>query len=196
MVMSISLLLVCLVLLLAGGEVGAYRTPGRLLSSTSSQSLLRRVSIPTEHYRRRPSHLLMVDDNVPQPKDGDAAEDAVKKYGLEAGLYQAVTSKDTKLKPKDLLAKYGIAYLVTSITLAIFSYAFFYALVANGVDVASLLEKIGIASSSTATSTGTAAIAYALHKAASPIRFPPTVLLTPVVANLLGKKPSGEKKDA
>lgn len=36
---------------------------------------------------------------------------------------------------------------------------------------------------------GTAALAYAAHKAASPIRFPPTVALTPVVAQLLGKKP-------
>ena len=34
------------------------------------------------------------------------------------------------------------------------------------------------------------AIAYAAHKAASPIRFPPTVLLTPVVAKLIGKEPN------
>lgn len=35
---------------------------------------------------------------------------------------------------------------------------------------------------------GTFAIAYAAHKALSPIRFPPTVALTPVVARALGKK--------
>jgi len=35
---------------------------------------------------------------------------------------------------------------------------------------------------------GTAAIAYAAHKALSPIRFPPTVALTPVVARWLGRK--------
>ena len=34
---------------------------------------------------------------------------------------------------------------------------------------------------------GRFAIAYAAHKAASPIRFPPTVALTPVVAKMLGK---------
>lgn len=142
------------------------------------------------------SRLYMTDDNKSNDAsteknsaDSDEAEDTVKKYGLEAGLLKAATSKDNKLKPKDLLAKYGIAYLVTSITLAIFSYGFFYFLVSNGVDVASLLEKVGISSTAAATSTGTAAIAYALHKAASPIRFPPTVLLTPVVANVLGKKP-------
>jgi hypothetical protein len=127
-----------------------------------------------------------------EEKKEDDPEDTIKKYGLEAGLYKAATSKDGKIKPKDLLAKYGIAYLATSITLAIFSYGFFYVLVLNGVDVASLLEKVGISASSVATNTGTAAIAYALHKAASPIRFPPTVLLTPVVAGWLGKKPKDE----
>jgi len=36
---------------------------------------------------------------------------------------------------------------------------------------------------------GVKGIAYAIHKAASPIRFPPTVALTPVVAGWIGKKP-------
>ena len=35
---------------------------------------------------------------------------------------------------------------------------------------------------------GTFALAYAAHKAASPIRFPPTVALTPVVAGWMGKE--------
>lgn len=35
---------------------------------------------------------------------------------------------------------------------------------------------------------GTFTLAYAAHKALSPIRFPPTVALTPVVAKYLGKK--------
>ena len=35
---------------------------------------------------------------------------------------------------------------------------------------------------------GTFAIAYAAHKALSPVRFPPTVALTPVVAKFLGQK--------
>ncbi len=37
---------------------------------------------------------------------------------------------------------------------------------------------------------GTFAIAYAAHKALSPVRFPPTVALTPLVAKWLGKEPS------
>ena len=42
---------------------------------------------------------------------------------------------------------------------------------------------------------GTFAIAYAAHKALSPVRFPPTVALTPVVAKLLGSIMSASKKD-
>lgn len=144
-----------------------------------------------------PRTRLYLDQKEDIQKDADSEDETVKKYGLEAGLYKSVTDKESKLKPKDLLAKYGIAYLATSITLAIISYAFFYVLVANGVDVPSLLDKVGISATTAATNTGTAAIAYALHKAASPIRFPPTVLLTPVVANLLGKKTAeGEQKEA
>ena len=121
-------------------------------------------------------------------------DETTKKYGLEVGLLKAATAKDgeQKIKPKDLLAKYGFAYLATSITLAIISYAICFALVSSGIDVASLLEKIGINATGTASNAGTAAIAYAFHKAASPIRFPPTVALTPIVAGWLGKKPKEE----
>lgn len=38
------------------------------------------------------------------------------------------------------------------------------------------------------------ALAYAVHKASSPIRFPPTVALTPVVARWLGKNVEEEDK--
>lgn len=65
-----------------------------------------------------------------------------------------------------------------------------------GVDVAALLSKVGITTSSTNEKVGTAAIAYAAHKAASPIRFPPTVALTPVVAKLIGKEAAEEEDDA
>jgi len=50
-------------------------------------------------------------------------------------------------------------------------------------------QKVGIEVSSTSEKVGTVGLAYAVHKAASPIRFPPTVALTPVVARtLFGKK--------
>jgi hypothetical protein len=59
------------------------------------------------------------------------------------------------------------------------------------VDVAGLLAKVGLQVTDTSEKVGTFAIAYAAHKALSPVRFPPTVALTPLVA-----KWTGMKKDA
>lgn len=120
--------------------------------------------------------------------ESNSVEQTTEKYGLEVGLAQAAKEGDGE-SAKSLLKKYGIAYLATSIPLAIISFSLFYVLVDNGVDVGSLLEKVGIDNSGAADKAGTVAIAYAAHKAASPIRFPPTVLLTPVVAKIIGKEP-------
>ena len=121
-------------------------------------------------------------------------EETTEKYGLEAGLFQSMKQKDGE-SAKSLLKKYGIAYLATSIPLALVSFVLCYVLVDNGVDVAGLLAKVGIESGNAETTAGTFAIAYAAHKAASPIRFPPTVLLTPVVAKLIGKEPNEEEQE-
>lgn len=119
-----------------------------------------------------------------------SAEETTEKYGLEAGLFESLKSNDST-SAKALLTKYGIAYLATSIPLAIVSFALCYLLVNSGVDVVALLDKIGIEAKSGDTSDqlGTAAIAYTAHKALSPVRFPPTVALTPFVAKLIGKEP-------
>ena len=125
-----------------------------------------------------------------------SVEETTEKYGLEAGLFQSMKSGDGGASAKDLLAKYGIAYLATSIPLAAVSFGLCYLLVDNGVDVAGLLSNVGINVGESGEKAGTVAIAYAAHKAASPIRFPPTVLLTPVVAKLIGKEPNEEGAEA
>ena len=130
-------------------------------------------------------------ERVPSTESTDADETA-RKYGLEAGLWRVFTDKgsDGQSKgeqAKDLLKRYGSAYLITSISFAIVSFAACYALVSAGVDVGDLLGKIGLKVTDTSERVGTVAIAYAAHKALSPVRFPPTVALTPVVARWLGK---------
>lgn len=120
--------------------------------------------------------------------ESDSVEKTTEKFGLEIGLAQAAKEGDGE-SAKSLLKKYGIAYLATSIPLAIISFTLCYVLVDNGVDVGALLAKVGIENSGAADKAGTVAIAYAAHKAASPIRFPPTVLLTPVVAKIIGREP-------
>ncbi|OIT37132.1 PREDICTED: uncharacterized protein LOC109241199 [Nicotiana attenuata] len=134
----------------------------------------------------------------------ESPEEITKKYGLEVGLWKIFSSKEegeeeNKEKKskgdqaKELLAKYGGAYLATSITLSLISFALCYALINAGVDVQSLLQKVGISTDETGEKVGTFALAYAAHKAASPIRFPPTVALTPIVASWIGKKADKEK---
>ncbi|XP_024394924.1 uncharacterized protein [Physcomitrium patens] len=133
-------------------------------------------------------------------KDIDA-ETVTKKYGLEAGLWKIFSSKDKENSPeqgtktnqaKELLKRYGGAYLVTSISLSIVSFSLCYVLVQAGVDVTSLLDKVGIHANDTGEKVGTFALAYAAHKALSPVRFPPTVALTPIVAGWFGKKPEDD----
>ena len=58
-----------------------------------------------------------------------------------------------------------------------------YVLVDNGVDVGALLAKIGIEFVAS-EKTGMFAIAYAAHKGASLIHFPPSVVFTLIVAKL------------
>ncbi|XP_010510789.1 PREDICTED: uncharacterized protein LOC104786999 [Camelina sativa] len=140
--------------------------------------------------------------NASSSSPSPSAEEVTKKYGLEVGLWKILSSKDdegidgenNKKKKsktdeaKELLAKYGGAYLATSITLSLISFSLCYVLVTSGVDVQALLLKVGISTNETGEKVGAFALAYAAHKAASPIRFPPTVALTPIVANWIGKK--------
>lgn len=162
--------------------------------------------------RRQPPHQLLASRPLPlrQPlrplsavqdtkeETAKTAEEITEKYGLEVGLWKIFSSKEeeegeggkTKSRTdqaKELLAKYGGAYLATSITLSLISFTACYLLINAGVDVQQLLTMVGIVTDETGGKVGTFALAYAAHKAASPIRFPPTVALTPVVANWIGK---------
>jgi len=106
-----------------------------------------------------------------------------------------VVSEKFEISPKNLLKRYGVAYLASSITLSLCSYTLFYELLKRGLDVEGCLSAIGI-SVPQSKYYGAAALAYALHKAASPIRFPPTLFLTQVLGRLIGKKVSAEDEAA
>jgi hypothetical protein len=163
------------------------RTTALIPSPVLRVVLNRRSPYSSSSSSSQPLHVTQENDN---DNDNDnELEETTKKYGLEAGLFQSLKSNDSQ-SAKSLLAKYGIAYLATSIPLAAISFTICYFLVDSGVDVAALLGKVGIEAigGDTKERAGTFAIAYAAHKAASPIRFPPTVLLTPVMAKLLGKE--------
>ena len=94
---------------------------------------------------------------------------------------RGVTLADAK--PAEVLKRYGVTYVVCSIMLSLCSFSLFYALVTSGViDVVGLLGSIGVTLRGRSERAGAVGLAYAMHKMASPIRFPPTVALTAVVA--------------
>jgi hypothetical protein len=127
-------------------------------------------------------------------KRGDI-DDSFVKRGLELALikegldaFRGASNREESLATAGaLLKQYGPAYLITSLSFAACTYSGCYVAISRGVDVAALLARFGIKSAASER-VGTAGIAYVCHKAMSPLRFPPTVALTPVVARWLGQK--------
>ena len=83
--------------------------------------------------------------NTGNAQESIDTKNTTEKYGLEAGLWKVFTSKEEagvegEGKPsrsalaKQLLAQYGSAYLITSISFAIVSFAACYALVSSGAN--------------------------------------------------------------
>ena len=62
----------------------------------------------------------------------------------EEGKEEGEKTKSKGDQAKELLAKYGGAYLATSITLSLISFSLCYALFSAGVDVQALLQKVKI----------------------------------------------------
>ncbi|KAK4409109.1 hypothetical protein Sango_0491900 [Sesamum angolense] len=109
-----------------------------LSSSTSLQNgrisrLCSSISRPSSGYSRL--RIRAVKEKTEGIKSPTSAEEITKKYGLEAGLWKIFSSKEeendeTKEKSskgdqaKELLAKYGGAYLATSITLSLISFGY------------------------------------------------------------------------
>lgn len=60
----------------------------------------------------------------------------------EEGKEEGQVKKSRGDQAKELLAKYGGAYLATSITLSLISFSLCYALISAGVDVQALLQKV------------------------------------------------------
>ncbi|XWS71426.1 hypothetical protein CRYUN_Cryun03dG0137000 [Craigia yunnanensis] len=78
-----------------------------------------------------------------------SVDEVTKKYGLEVVLWKIFSSKEEgeekKSKgdrAKELLTKYGGAYLATSITLSLISFSLCYALISAGIDVQALLQHV------------------------------------------------------
>lgn len=132
-----------------------------------------------------------VTPRAPPTQHPSSPDSIYRKWGLELALLHSLrdslregSSKEvTMQRAGDLFQRYGPAYLLTSISLAGLSYASCYVAVSHGVNFGAALARLGMpAASEGSKKAGRAALAYVAHKAASPLRFPPTVALTPLVA--------------
>nr|CAD1836793.1 unnamed protein product [Ananas comosus var. bracteatus] len=123
-------------------------------------------SLPTVRPPRSRFKIRAVQETKEELKSSSSSpEEITEKYGLEFGLWKIFSSKERGGGGGDGEGKENA-----------------------GIDVQALLNKVGIVTDETGGKVGTFALAYAAHKAASPIRFPPTVALTPIVASWIGKK--------
>ena len=95
-----------------------------------------------------------------------------------------------------LLKRFGGTYILCSLAVSVCSMSFFYTLVANGLDAPAVLASVGLTLPSKYAGAGTIGLAYVLHKASSPIRFPPTVALTAVVGRKLERWRTGRRAEA
>lgn len=96
-----------------------------------------------------------------------------------------------KERAKTFAIEYGRVGVCTHIVLSLVSFSAIYVGVSAGIDVTSLLNIVGLSvstSESTANSAGSAMIAYAIYKLLSPVRWPLTFAVTPVVMRALRKR--------
>ena len=96
------------------------------------ESSRRQHTATTRHYAIQTKEKPATNDSIDNKLDPD---DTTKKYGLEVGLFESLKQKDGGETAKSLLKKYGIAYLATSIPLALVSFCVCYLLVDQGVDL-------------------------------------------------------------
>lgn len=117
-----------------------------------------------------------------QPVDPSAT---TEKYGLEAGLWKALTSRErrptlppARTRPRRCSKQYGSAYLLTSISFALVSFGACYLAVRRGVDVRRANARVGLAPDALRR-VGTVAHRVRGAWRSPPSDFPPTVASPP-----------------
>lgn len=99
------------------------------------------------------------------------------------------------MSKKDQLKKaikdYGSTVIIFHIGISLISLGGFYLLVSSGLDIAVLLDKMGVsaeASSKLLHQSSTFVIAYAVHKLFAPVRISITLFSTPFIVRYLRSK--------
>lgn len=119
----------------------------------------------------------------PLTNDTKAAES--KPNETSADTKQPVTKRD---QLKRAVKEYGSTVIIFHVGISLISLGGFYLLVSSGLDVAALMDKLGVsaeASGKVMQGASTFVIAYAVHKIFAPVRISITLFSTPFIVKYL-----------
>ncbi|KAM9813234.1 protein FAM210B, mitochondrial [Neosynchiropus ocellatus] len=126
-----------------------------------------------------------VDQNVKE----DATPSPADKSPGETELAAVKPSKAQQLKT--VFKEYGAVGVSFHICISLMSLGMFYLLISSGLDMVSLLSKLGfseaIIRSKMAAGTSTFVLAYAVHKLFAPVRISITLVSVPLIVRYLRK---------
>eukprot|EP01119_Soliformovum_irregulare_P017250 TRINITY_DN5096_c0_g2_i1.p1 TRINITY_DN5096_c0_g2~~TRINITY_DN5096_c0_g2_i1.p1 ORF type:complete len:135 (-),score=2.51 TRINITY_DN5096_c0_g2_i1:36-440(-) len=118
----------------------------------------------------------------------------------------APTRKSENARSKGTLAtfikKWGAIGITTHMLIALISFLCWYKAVSSGLDVQRLMTTMytktgwNFLKTDAASAGSKFATAYVIYKTTAPLRWPLTLLLTPLVGKLLGVKPKSEDDQA
>jgi len=119
-----------------------------------------------------------------QNKNEKSTEMECYSTSVESGSEPPKLSKKDKLK--QAVKDYGSTVIIFHITISLMSLGISYLVISSGVDVASILQKVGVNSDGVlATEAGTFVVAYAVHKVFAPVRISITLGATPFIVRYL-----------
>ncbi|XP_035913178.1 uncharacterized protein LOC118512612 isoform X1 [Anopheles stephensi] len=165
--------------------------PSQGVRALSGSSLGRRAfSLSSTHLLAFSSPALH--NKAPQANTGAAAAAGEpNSIGNSAsGEEQVPVSRKDRLKKA--IKEYGSTVLVFHVSISLASLGTCYLLVSSGIDMVSLLERMGWGDSALASKAGAGAgtfvIAYAIHKVFAPVRISITLGATPLIVRYLRRK--------
>nr|XP_049464154.1 uncharacterized protein LOC120959911 [Anopheles coluzzii] len=158
---------------------------GGSVNSFSSGSSSRAFSLSS-------SHLLAVSFARSNKASASGSAGEQNSEGKGVANEEQVVPVSRKDRLKKAIKEYGSTVLVFHVSISLASLGTCYLLVSSGIDMVSLLERMGWGDSALASKAGAGAgtfvIAYAIHKVFAPVRISITLGATPLIVRYLRRK--------
>ncbi|XP_046675598.1 protein FAM210B, mitochondrial-like isoform X2 [Homalodisca vitripennis] len=178
---------------------------GRLLCQVAQKCLCQesftyaRHTVTTlSHNRRLFPNSLLVYSSKPSTVYGAPVSRTPVLYGRLTAMSEEMQTFSTssgdpetpklsnRAKLKRAVKDYGATVIIFHVTISLMSLGISYLAISSGLDVASLLEKVGLdPKSEIAAGASTFVVAYAVHKVFAPVRISITLASTPFIVRYL-----------